>query len=172
MPNGIAGRAGGAAAWDRLPAWPTPTTSRSSCSPGKPRRSDASCPKGRRSSTRTPISASTRTAARYSLEQHLADMARNNISRACVFALNEPDREPAYRRPNDRILRWAGEADGKLIPFVRLSLAEEPLAEAERCVDLGARGIKLHPRAQAFRVNDPRLEDVFAFAARAQASRS
>jgi uncharacterized protein len=100
----------------------------------------------------------------YSLEQHLADMARNNISRACVFALNEPDREPAYRRPNDRILKWAGEADGKLIPYVRLSLAEQPLAEAERCVDLGARGIKLHPRAQAFRVNDPRLEDVFAFA--------
>jgi predicted TIM-barrel fold metal-dependent hydrolase len=100
----------------------------------------------------------------YSLEQHLTEMARNNISRACVFALNEPDREPAYRKPNDRILKWAGESDGKLIPYVRLSLEQEPLAEAERCVELGAKGIKLHPRAQAFRVNDKRLEDVFAFA--------
>ena len=33
-----------------------------------------------------------------------------------------------------------------------------------RCLDRGARGIKLHPRAQAFRVNDPQLEAVFALA--------
>jgi len=33
-----------------------------------------------------------------------------------------------------------------------------------RCLDRGARGIKLHPRAQAFTVNDPRLEGVFALA--------
>ena len=73
---------------------------------------------------------------------------------------------PAYRRPNDRVLAWAGESDGQLIPFVRLALGgDDPLAEAERCIDLGARGIKLHPRAQAFSVDDPRLEDVFAFAA-------
>ena len=83
---------------------------------------------------------------------------------ANVFALNEPDREPAYRAPNDRVLEWAAEAPDRLFPFVRLSLDEDPLGEAERCLDLGARGIKLHPRAQAFRVNDPRLEAVFALA--------
>ena len=34
-----------------------------------------------------------------------------------------------------------------------------------RCLDLGARGIKLHPRAQRFLPDDPRLEPVFALAA-------
>jgi hypothetical protein len=33
-----------------------------------------------------------------------------------------------------------------------------------RCLDRGARGIKLHPRAQAFRINDPLLEAVFDLA--------
>ena len=83
---------------------------------------------------------------------------------ANVFALNEPDREPAYRAPNDRVLAWAAEVPDRLFPFVRLSLDEDPLGEAERCLDRGARGIKLHPRAQAFTVNDPRLETVFALA--------
>src|SRR4029077_4337644 len=34
-----------------------------------------------------------------------------------------------------------------------------------RCLDLGARGIKLHPRAQKFLLNDERLAPVFAIAA-------
>ena len=46
---------------------------------------------------------------------------------ANVFALNEPDREPAYRAPNDRVLAWAAEAPDRLFPFVRLSLDEDPL---------------------------------------------
>ena len=36
--------------------------------------------------------------------------------------------------------------------------------EAIRCLDRGARGIKLHPRAQRFLPDDPRLEPVFAVA--------
>src|SRR6185295_11409737 len=86
------------------------------------------------------------------------------VRAANVFALNEPDREPAYRAPNDRVLEWAAEVPDRLFPFVRLSLDEDPLGEAVRCLDRGARGIKLHPRAQAFRVNDPRLDAVFALA--------
>jgi hypothetical protein len=52
-----------------------------------------------------------------------------------------------------------------MIPFVRLDLTESPLEEAERCLDLGARGIKLHPRAQKFDLDDGRLAPVFAIAA-------
>jgi hypothetical protein len=48
---------------------------------------------------------------------------------------------------------------------VRLDLDEGPVAEATRCIDRGARGIKLHPRAQRFLPDDPRLEPVFALAA-------
>ena len=39
-----------------------------------------------------------------------------------------------------------------------------PVEEASRCLDLGARGIKLHPRAQGFSLGDERLDDVFALA--------
>ena len=55
--------------------------------------------------------------------------------------------------------------NGRLIPFVRLDLGEEPIEEATRCLDRGARGIKLHPRAQRFLLNDERLAPVFAIAA-------
>jgi type I restriction-modification system DNA methylase subunit len=93
-----------------------------------------------------------------SLEDHLASMERNHVDTSVVFALNDPERVPAYRVPNDRVLAWAAESDGKLVPFVRLALdGDDPVREAARCIDRGARGIKLHPRSQAFSVTDPRL---------------
>ena len=81
-----------------------------------------------------------------------------------TFCLDEPDREPAFRpRTTGRSPRRR--AAGRLVPFVRLDLDGRPVEEAERCLDLGARGIKLHPRAQKFSVGDERLEPVFALAA-------
>ena len=71
-------------------------------------------------------------------------------ARALTFPLHDPDRHPGYRVPNDRVLEWAGASGGRLIPFCRLDPAEDPVAEAERALDAGAVGIKLHPRAQAF----------------------
>ena len=87
------------------------------------------------------------------------------ISRSFVFCLDEPDRKPAFTAANDRTLAHAAIAPGELLPFVRLDLDEHPVEEASRCIDLGARGIKLHPRAQRFLPDDPRLEPVFALAA-------
>ena len=84
---------------------------------------------------------------------------------AFAFCMDEPDREPAFRAANDRTLAAAERSGGALIPFVRLDLAEEPIEEATRCLDLGARGIKLHPRSQGFLLNDERLAPVFALAA-------
>ena len=87
------------------------------------------------------------------------------VSRAFAFCMDEPDRHPAFRAANDRTLAAAERSGGVLIPFVRLDLSESPVEEAERCLDRGARGIKLHPRAQRFQLNDERLEPVFAIAA-------
>src|SRR2546429_1032622 len=92
-------------------------------------------------------------------------MDRYGISSCNVFCLDEPDREPAFRAPNDRTLAFAERSNGRLIPFVRLDLMETPIEEAERCLDRGARGIKLHPRAQKFLLDDERLAPVFAIAA-------
>jgi len=87
------------------------------------------------------------------------------FSRAFMFCMDEPDREPAFRAPNDRTLEFAERSAGRLIPFVRLDMNESPIEEAVRCLDRGARGIKLHPRAQRFALNDERLAPVFELAA-------
>jgi hypothetical protein len=79
--------------------------------------------------------------------------------------MDEVDRHPAFRAANDRTLAFAERSEGLLVPFVRLDLAEGPIEEAERCLDAGARGIKLHPRAQKFLLDDERLAPVFALAA-------
>jgi predicted TIM-barrel fold metal-dependent hydrolase len=92
-------------------------------------------------------------------------MEKYGISRCFVFCLDEPDRHPGFRAGNDRTLACAERSGGKLIPFARLDLAEDPIGEATRCLDLGARGIKLHPRAQKFLLNDERLAPVFELAA-------
>ena len=90
---------------------------------------------------------------------------RYGIARCFMFCMDEPDRHPAFRAANDRTLEHAKRSGGRLIPFVRLDLGEEPIEEATRCLDAGARGIKLHPRAQRFLLNDERLAPVFALAA-------
>jgi uncharacterized protein len=92
-------------------------------------------------------------------------LRRYGVRRAFAFCMDEPDREPAFRAPNDRTLAAAERSEGLLVPFVRLDLSEEPIEEARRCLDRGARGIKLHPRAQGFLLNDERLAPVFELAA-------
>ncbi len=98
-------------------------------------------------------------------EELVGGMERYGVSRANMFCLDEPDRHPGFRAGNDRTLEFAARADGKLVPFVRLALDEGPIEEARRCLDLGARGIKLHPRAQKFLLTDDRLAPVFELAA-------
>src|SRR5689334_14391125 len=98
-------------------------------------------------------------------EELLETMDRFGVSRCNMFCLDEPDRHPGFRAGNDRTLEFAERSAGRLVPFVRLDLSEEPIAEAERCLDRGARGIKLHPRAQKFLLDDERLAPIFALAA-------
>jgi uncharacterized protein len=98
------------------------------------------------------------------LEQLLEQLDRAGARRACVFPLHDPERTPSYSLPNDRVLAWAAESEGRLVPFARLDPAEGPLAEAERCLAAGARGIKLHPRAQGFVFDGGEIEQVFKLA--------
>src|SRR5215471_5323582 len=57
----------------------------------------------------------------------LAQLDDAGARRACVFPLHDPERRPAYSLPNDRVLAWAGESEGRLIPFCRLDPAETPV---------------------------------------------
>ena len=98
------------------------------------------------------------------LEQLLAQLDAAEARRACVFPLHDPERQPAYSLPNDRVLAWAGESDGRLVPFCRLDPAEGAAAECERSLAAGAKGIKLHPRAQDFVFDGDEMNDVFKLA--------
>jgi predicted TIM-barrel fold metal-dependent hydrolase len=98
-------------------------------------------------------------------DQLLELMDAYAISRAFMFCLDEPDRHPSFTAANDRTLAFAARSNGRLIPFVRLDLNESPIEEARRCLDAGAQGIKLHPRAQKFTATDERLGPVFELAA-------
>jgi hypothetical protein len=79
-----------------------------------------------------------------------------------VFTMHEPG---GYPPANDRVIAEAAESGGRLVPFCRLDpRAGDAAAEAERCLDAGARGIKLHPRAERFRLEERLTEPIFAVA--------
>lgn len=80
---------------------------------------------------------------------------------ACVFAMHEPH---GYREANDAVLRAVAEAGGRLRALARVSPHDDhdAAAELERCLDAGARGLKLHPRSDAFDLGHPTVERLVA----------
>src|SRR5215208_8359280 len=84
--------------------------------------------------------------------EQLTDALERIDARAVVFPMHEPD---GYPPANDMVLAEAAAAGGRLFPLCRLDPQDAPLAEARRCLDAGARGIKLHPRAESFNLDHP-----------------
>jgi hypothetical protein len=62
------------------------------------------------------------------------------------------------------VLEAAKATDGLLIPFCRVNPHQDAVAEAERCLAAGARGIKLHPRAESFTLDHPEVRNLAALA--------
>ncbi len=82
-------------------------------------------------------------------------------ARAVVFPMHEPD---GYREANDQVLSAAVASEDRLVPFCRLNPRDDPVTEGSRCVDRGARGIKLHPRAEGFALHAPEVRGIFGLA--------
>ncbi len=90
----------------------------------------------------------------------LAALDDAGIGRALVFTSHEPDGYPAA---NDRVREEAARADGRLDWLGRVDPnAAGALSEARRCLDRGARGIKLHPRSDQFGLPHPVVDAVAA----------
>jgi predicted TIM-barrel fold metal-dependent hydrolase len=83
-------------------------------------------------------------------------------ARAVVFPLMD---RAGYRQANDAVLAAAAASDGWLVPFCRLDPHTDPVRELERCLAAGARGVKLHPRAERFDLRHPGVAAVVAAAA-------
>jgi uncharacterized protein len=73
---------------------------------------------------------------------------------AFVFPMHEPD---GYPPANDMVLQAAATSNGLLVPFCRVNPHDGAVAEAQRCLEAGARGIKLHPRAEGFTLEHPAM---------------
>jgi uncharacterized protein len=86
-------------------------------------------------------------------------------SRACgafVFPMHEPD---GYPTANDMVIEASQNGGGLLTPFCRVSPnSGDAPAEAERALDRGAKGIKLHPRAEQFTLDHPAVPRLAAMA--------
>src|SRR3954451_13780832 len=82
-------------------------------------------------------------------------------ARAVVFPMHEPD---GYPGPNDVAIEAGRASDGRLVSFCRLDPRVSPAAEARRCLDNGAVGIKLHPRAEKFTMHEPGVREIVAVA--------
>ena len=91
----------------------------------------------------------------------LADLDLARARGAFVFPMHEPE---GYRAANDMVIEAAARSGGRLIPFCRVNPHDDPVPEAERALGLGARGIKLHPRAEQFTLDHPRVRDLVALA--------
>jgi len=78
-----------------------------------------------------------------------------------VFPMHEPS---GYAAANDRVLALAQASAGRLTAFCRVDPRRGAVAEARRCLDAGARGIKLHPRAEGFALAEPAVRELFALA--------
>jgi uncharacterized protein len=98
---------------------------------------------------------------RQSADELVAALERVGARGAFVFPFHEPD---GYPRANDAVLEAARHTDGLLVPFCRVNPHEDAVAEAERCLAAGARGIKLHPRAEQFTLDHRSVRLLIALA--------
>lgn len=92
---------------------------------------------------------------------HALELAGEN-ARGVIFPFHEPD---GYREANERVIADAEASGGRVVCFCRVDPNhEDAVAEAERSLDAGARGIKLHPRAEGFALDEPEVRRVFEVA--------
>src|SRR3954454_19227090 len=82
-------------------------------------------------------------------------------ARGVVFPMHEPD---GYRAANDVAIQGAAEAEGRLVAYCRVDPRDDAVAEATRALDAGASGIKLHPRAEQFGLDEPGVRGLVALA--------
>ncbi len=99
--------------------------------------------------------------SRLPLESLLAALDQTGAS-AVTFPLMDP---AGYREANTAIIAAAAASEGRLVPFCRVDPRRDPAPELARCFAAGAKGVKLHPRAEYFDLRHAGVRAVMATAA-------
>jgi predicted TIM-barrel fold metal-dependent hydrolase len=98
---------------------------------------------------------------RQNVDELLETLEHARARGAFVFPFHEPE---GYRAANDAVIEAGRQSEGRLVPFCRVDPKDTPVPEAERALGAGARGIKLHPRAEQFTLDHPAVADIVALA--------
>jgi uncharacterized protein len=100
-----------------------------------------------------------------SSEEHVADLeaigGRSVIFPLCVTS--------GYEAENRRVAEESRQDPERLVPFARLDPKVSAAPEATEALASGARGFKLHPRSEDFRLDHPNVDAIFSVAAEARA---
>jgi predicted TIM-barrel fold metal-dependent hydrolase len=93
----------------------------------------------------------------------VSGLHRGGQDRALIFPMQEPSGYPAA---NDAAIAAARESEGRLMALARLdpNTGDDALAEAQRTLEAGAVGFKLHPRSDAFDMPHPVVDRIVALA--------
>lgn len=88
----------------------------------------------------------------------VALLDRTGIERVALINYPSPDLMGFTAEVNDWCARYCSQAPDRLIPFgsVHPRLTDDPAGETARILDLGIRGLKVHPPHQRFQVNEYR----------------
>jgi predicted TIM-barrel fold metal-dependent hydrolase len=112
------------------------------------------------SHTGVDVDGTTRTASEH-LDALAAIGGRSAIFPLCVTG--------GYESENRRVVAESEASGGVLVPFARLDPRTSGAADAEAALAAGARGFKLHPRAEDFRLEHPDVDAIAGIAAEARA---
>ncbi len=97
--------------------------------------------------------------------EHVAELeaigGRSVIFPLCVTS--------GYGVENRRVIEECRQAAERLVPFARLDPRVSGAAEAAAALSAGARGFKLHPRSEDFRLEHPNVDAIFEVASEARA---
>jgi len=96
--------------------------------------------------------------------EHLADLERVG-GRSVIFPLCV---DSGYGPENRRVVEECRREPERLVPFARLDPRVSGAPAAAAALGAGARGFKLHPRSEDFRLDHPNVDAILAVAAAAR----
>lgn len=100
-----------------------------------------------------------------SSDEHVDDL-RAIGGRSVIFPLCVTS---GYEAENRRVVEESQRDPERLVPFARLDPRVSAGADAAKALADGARGFKLHPRSEDFRLDHPNVAAIFSVAAEARA---